>query len=634
MELSQMKKKNILKVFIVFAVFGILQGCNEILEEHPKASFTMDVYQSRQGLQDGINAAYASLRFQYGTNPAMGINVTGTDEFTFGPEPNYNPSGDNLPHKLLGTYDVAPNQGYLLTTFNRIYPVINMLNGLESILPGLGDVPEADFGNLMGQIRYLRAHYYFLLVGQFGASSIDFGAGEYVFNNQPITIWHRRDPELLRKNFDKMIEDLTYASQNLIDARPAAEFRLSKAVALHLLSKVYLYRSYNTSLAQSSDAQNSYNAAMELLNNLSKYGAALQQDFGTVHRQGQINGANNDYNREILFAAERIPLNNLNNEYTNPGDISDRENMASNSFTGNYEQVTLVSPSGGDPIDGRPFAFQRPLRKIAPTPWLTNVAFADKTNDSRYHNSFRTLYTVETQNASGTAAYNNFVTALNAMNPRRALGDTAFYLADTPAQASALSGKYYRVYSPDTWYTNKRFPGPPAPSSVILVFPSLRKFDDANRAAPNDASGRPMPIFRLAETYLLAAEAAHKINDDTEAARLINVVRHRAAYRPSRRGMTAAQNTAANTAAVAAMTISAGDINVDFILDERARELCGEMSRWTDLAFHGDDVFVGRVKLNEDAQNVQPRHRLRPVPQAHLDALTDPDKDQLQNPGY
>ncbi len=621
-----MKKEYKISVLVLTALLAFTTSCNDLLEEHPKTAFTTDYYKTVQGYQDGINAAYASLRFQYGTNPSLGLNVTGTDEFTFGPEPNYNPSGDNLPHKLLGTYDVTPSAGYLLTTFNRTFPPINMLNGLVEFAPTLPGVTEQERAQLLGQVRYLRAHYYYLLVGQFGAVPIDLGEGELKFNTIPYTGFNRLDSDLLAKNFQVMIDDLIYASQNLIDVRPSDEFRLSKAVAFHLLSKIYLFRSYNTSLAQPTDLQNAYNAAIEVINNQSKYGVALQQDFGTVHAQSS------EYNREILFAAERIPLNQLNNEYPSggPSGIGDRENMAAPCFTSNYEQPLLLTPTNADIIGGRPFDFQRPLRKLAPTRWLTETAFADKTNDSRYHNSFRTLYTAQTQDQPGTAAYTTFVNGLAALSPPRAIGDTAFYLADSPAQAATMTGKYYRVYSSANWYSNQLYPGPPAPGNVVLVYPSLKKFNDSQRAAPNDASGRPMPIFRLSETYLNAAEAAFQLGQLTEAANLINEIRRRAAYRP---GLDA---TTLNNRRLA-MEIGTGQLSLDFILDERARELCGELLRWVDLAMRGDNVFLNRVKLNEDvlaANRVTAQHRLRPIPQNQLDAISDPEKGKYQNPGY
>lgn len=592
-------------------------GCNDLLEEEPKTSFTNAYFETSQGIQDGINTAYSFLRFQYGTNPALGLNVTGTDEYTYGPEPNYNGSGDNLPHKLLGTYDVTPSAGYLLVTFNRTFPIINMLNGLLEFAPDIEGLTQAERTYIMAQARYLRAHYYYLLVGQFGAVPLDLGGGELQFNTIPYTGFNRLDPDLLAKNYQVMIDDLTWASENLIDARPTNQFRLSKAVALHLLSKIYLFRAYSE-VAQAGDFQNAYDVAMELINNQGKYGAALQQDFGEVFRQG------NDYNTEILFASERIPGDHLNNGYpaTGPSGIGDVENMAANCFTSNYEQPTLNTPAGADVIDGRPFEFQRPLRKLAPTEWLLHQAFADKVNDSRYHNTFRTLYTVNTQERPGSAAYQEFVDEMADIG--LALGDTAFYLADTEAQAAQLQGKYYPVYGPSVWYTNQRYPDA---ASTFTVYPSLKKFNDVNRGDRNDASGRPMPIFRLAETYLNAAEAAFRLSDPGEAADLINVLRTRAAYRPN-------LDAGELQDRIDAMQVTAGDITIDFILDERARELCGESLRWVDLAARGDEIFVNRVRLNADAGAVQAYHRRRPIPQEQLDRISDPNKAQYQNTGY
>ena len=634
-------------ILLTVALMAFSQSCKDLLEEDPKTAFTTDYFNTAQGFQDGINAAYSYIRFQYGTNPALGLNVTGTDEFTFGPEPNYNTSGDNQPHKLMGTYDVTPQAGYLGVTFNRTFPVINTLNGLISVADGVPDFTESQRNEAVAQARYLRAHFYYLLVGQFGAVPVDLGSGDFQFNTVPYLDFNRGTNEaeretLLATNFSSMIDDLTFASQNLPDRRDAGQFKLSKAVAFHLMAKVYLARSYHATLAQATDAQNAYTAANEVVANQGKYGVALQADFARVFEQG------NDYNTEILFASERIPGDYVNNGYVNANadGIGDGENMAANCFTSNYEQgitnlrvfpPTPAAPQGsypannGDVIEGRPQAFQRPLRKLAPTHWLTDVAFADKTNDSRYHNSFRTVWTCANQNATiaapnipgGTITFAQWVA-----NHGRAVGDTAFFIADTPAQAAAMQTKYYRVFSPNEWYTNQLYPGPPAPSNQILVYPSLKKFADAQRTSQNGSSGRPMPIFRLAETYLLAAEAAFKTGNTAEAATLINVLRTRAAFRPG-------LNTATLTARRAAMQITAAQVTLNFILDERARELAGEGARWTDLALRGETVFISRVSLNPDAAGkVQAKHRVRPIPQSQLDAINNPNKAMYQNPGY
>jgi starch-binding outer membrane protein, SusD/RagB family len=617
-----MKHYNIL--LTVLAILAFAPGCQDILEEHPKTTFTNDYFTTAQGAQDGLNTAHAYLRYHYGVNPTLALNISGTDEFTYGEQPAVNSSGDNLPHKLFGTYDINSEFGFLTTTFNRTFPIINMLNGLVEFIPNISALTEAAKTDMIAQARYLRAHYYYLLIGQFGAVPTDLGSGHLVFNTLPYTGFNRptkNDTEglnqLLTTNYQVMIEDLEFASQNLRLARPAREFRLSQAVALHLLARIYLSRAHSgLSPNAQGDFQAAYDAAIKLIDAPDTYGVQLLPDFGDVYKQ------TNEYNREVIFAAERIPKDNVNNEYTNPAGIGDRENMAASCFTSNYESVQFRD--GKDPIDGRPLANNRPLRKIRPTNWLINVAFADKVNDSRYHNSFRTVYHVASINLAGSAAQNTWLAQLPAGVK---IGDTAFVMTDTDDQAAVLNAKTkpYRAFGPSAWWT------PTNPTQGPQIYPGLKKFDDAQRATGNDASGRPMLIFKFGETYLLAAEAAllGNINGGaSEAARLINIIRERAAYRP---GLDPATLTARKTA----MQITAGDVDLDFILDERARELCGEGSRWTDLALRGENVFLTRVSLNDQAApGVKPFHILRPIPQQHLDRISVDNPSDYQNPGY
>jgi hypothetical protein len=231
---------------------------------------------------------------------------------------------------------------------------------------------------------------------------------------------------------------------------------------------------------------------------------------------------------------------------------------------------------------------------------------------------------VQSINLPGSAAHNTWLAQLPAgVEP----GDTAFVMTDTDAMAAVLNGqdKPYRAYGPSAWWK------PETPTQAPQIYPGLKKFDDVQRATGNDASGRPMPIFKFGETYLLAAEAALQGNINggaSEAARLINIIRERAAYRA---GLDAATLNNRRTA----MQITAGDVDLDFILDERARELCGEGSRWPDLAMRGEAVFLSRVSLNaQAAPGVKAFHRVRPIPQQHLDRIQVVNASDYQNPGY
>lgn len=83
-----------------------------------------------------------------------------------------------------------------------------------------------------------------------------------------------------------------------------------------------------------------------------------------------------------------------------------------------------------------------------------------------------------------------------------------------------------------------------------------------------------------------------------------------------------------------------------FILDERTRELIGESQRWEDLA--RTKTLEARWKAFNCASTLgqgtfdPAKHYFRPIPQSFLDgitnangqALSDKEKEAMQNPGY
>ncbi|MGV3586182.1 MAG: RagB/SusD family nutrient uptake outer membrane protein, partial [Adhaeribacter sp.] len=156
--------------------------------------------------------------------------------------------------------------------------------------------------------------------------------------------------------------------------------------------------------------------------------------------------------------------------------------------------------------------------------------------------------------------------------------------------------------------------------------PAIKKFDDPKAAFGNPTSTRDIFLARLGETYLIAAEAHFKLGDNATASQRINEVRKRAA----------------KTGTPDQMAITAADVNINFILDERARELAGEYHRWFDLKRTG--TLVERTRLyNRDIRNwfnrgINPFEGaggalkvLRPIPSR---ALILNEGDFAQNPGY
>jgi starch-binding outer membrane protein, SusD/RagB family len=120
--------------------------------------------------------------------------------------------------------------------------------------------------------------------------------------------------------------------------------------------------------------------------------------------------------------------------------------------------------------------------------------------------------------------------------------------------------------------------------------------------------GNDFPIYRLAEMYLIKAEALNELGRTAEALALVNEIRARAFTPPKPRasGMTQAQLRQA-------------------ILDERLFELLDEGKRRTDLVRHGQWLAAG---WNKPAD--QPHEVLMPIPQTQMDA----NPLLVQNPGY
>eukprot|EP01089_Gocevia_fonbrunei_P013728 TRINITY_DN357_c0_g1_i6.p1 TRINITY_DN357_c0_g1~~TRINITY_DN357_c0_g1_i6.p1 ORF type:complete len:175 (-),score=32.69 TRINITY_DN357_c0_g1_i6:57-581(-) len=148
------------------------------------------------------------------------------------------------------------------------------------------------------------------------------------------------------------------------------------------------------------------------------------------------------------------------------------------------------------------------------------------------------------------------------------------------------------------------------------LFPSMNKWIDPTRPDRQKVNGqRDFILMRLGDAYLLRAEARLQQSDPSGAAQDINVVRMRAAV-PGQE---------------VASQITASDVDLDFLLDERARELTGEGWRWWDLARTGKLVERTRMHNPGAAPNIQDYHVVRPIPQEQIDRTLG---GYPQNPGY
>jgi hypothetical protein len=375
--------------------------------------------------------------------------------------------------------------------------------------------------------------------------------------------------EPVAKVYDQIVTDLTEAIAVLPDK--AAQFgRADMPAAQHLLGEVYLTR------AGSDDASTDIPLAAAQLQ-----AVADNPRFGLLPNYRDNFDINNEGNKEVVWAIQ------FTNDPLTTGD-------------GNKLHLYFTSAYDLEPGMKRDIANDRPFRRFKPTPWQLGYGgfpgIWDKTKDARYEQMYKVVW------ISNNAAN---IPKDGSGNPKYQVGDTAVYMPGIEYTAAEKAATRYKIYNPSD-YTD-------------AMFPTLNKYLDPTRTSTNQEPGqRDLVLFRLSNTYLMLAEAYMRSGRPDLAVPYVNKVRERAA----KPGMAAAMD-------ITVADLTAGGI--DFILDERARELTGEVTRWFDLKRTGK--LLDRVKLynSEAKNNIQEYHLLRPIPNQEILLSTGSMK---QNPGY
>jgi hypothetical protein len=540
------------KILVLCLLVTFSQSCKNILEEEIISGITADYYKTTAGFEDGVKASYEPLRSWYATQRGFTLTVFGTDEFTKGADGDFKPVNDyETPSMISGTA-----ASYFRDTWNDFYRAINTTNAVIGRAPSV-DLPDAQKTIRIAEARFLRAHYYFLLVEMFGPVhlSLDETIGVITAANRTSV------PQI----YDVIVDDLEFAVANLPANRPSEWGRAYKPAAEHMLAKVLLTRGYIPEAAKPDDFSRAAQLAKNVYTNYSYLN--LIPNFASLWNM------DNQENAEVIWSVQ-YTSDPLTNGGGNSGHL-----------------YFLMEYDAGHPGTRRDIANGRPFKRFKPTQY-TLKSF-DLENDSRYHGSFKTVW------------YANNPANLPA---GMRIGDTALYVPTFEMSAAVRATKNYKVFNPSLV----------ADPSNGRWFPSLNKFIDPNRLTLAQEQGsRDFFVARLAETYLIAAEANFKQGKLEEAATEINKVRTRAAL-PGK---------------VDAMKITADKVTLEFILEERTRELLGEMVRWFDLKRTG--TLVDRVKRYnaEGANNIQEFHNLRPIPQDQLDRVSNKEEFK-QNEGY
>lgn len=377
-----------------------------------------------------------------------------------------------------------------------------------------------------------------------------------------------------------IVEDLAYAAANLPDiGATVAESRANKYMAMQALGEVYL-RLGRASEAEAILDQVINSKKFSLINN--RYGIRTSEPGDFYHDMFIYgNQRRSQGNTETIWTFELEYNAQVTGGYTNAPQHRRVFNPSFHNIPGMTYDFSRCDSIGG-----------RGNGRCRPSGWVANSLYDDDDIRNSRFNMRRVLY----YNVEGWSA----TYKVDARGFR--VSD------DDPSAVRTVTVGYGDPIVPT------------AADTSINYYPCCTKWDSFD---PTDTWGwaciKDFPMMRLGETYLLRAEARLKQGNTSGAADDINVLRQRAFAQYPAKG-----------------AVSASDITMDFILDERARELLLEEFRRMTLMRTG--TLIERAALNKDVTpqgsitGLTSTHLLWPIPLNEIQRNTD--AELLQNPGY
>lgn len=610
--MKKYKKWQVLTLIVL--VFSAV-SCSDLLDEDPISFQTADnYYVSQDGFEDLVKSIYPLWR---DIIRERSLVLRGTDMFSEGKwdeaSISQGPPEDS--------YDINFGPGYepLETLWNLLYREINRANTVVDRAENVQGMEEELKAIRVAEAKVLRSLALFYAVQQWGDIPM------------PLTETTVPSKEVIKvaaaEVYTQLIVDLT-AAEGVLPAKASDYGRVTKGTAQFLLARVYLTRGWNfdNSLGGSST---DFDMALDFADKvIAKY--PLATDYSNLFPQRNENplletnnpNTQNAENKEIVFA---VQFNT--DDLTNGGDATN-----SNAVIGN--DYHSIFGGGADDVPGsiaRSSAYNRYQAHFNTTPAIYRLF--DPEIDTRYnHNFLGKLYALKDATA--------FKPANDADPIDIKKGDVVLEFRPWNSPATSPAERGLDV-------------GGTLPYSVINTDEfgriDVSKYHESNKAPMmwkfwepgipyGDALGTfDFALFRSAEAYLIAAEAIVKgATGGTlgSADVYYNAIVDRAlGANAGADPMQASAPEDITSLASRSYRATAATIDIDMILDERARELMGEYVRWYDLKRTGK-LIERATKYNPwtaASGSLDAHHLLRPIPQQEIDLSAN---NLGQNPGY
>ncbi|MBX6361597.1 MAG: RagB/SusD family nutrient uptake outer membrane protein [Acidobacterium ailaaui] len=241
-----MKRKDFITSIARLALLTpIISGCKKVLIEPVLGSYqSNNFFTNDQNAVLAINAAYTPLTFTDASSNAIWVlGDVASDDAIKGGLP-----GDQADFELVDQFNINPSNSAIEAVWKRFYDGVFRCNVVLDGLPPNNSLVSLNVKNsCIGQAKFLRAYYYFVLTNCFGDIPLHLTVG---------TPEEQQIPASPREQvFAQIEQDCLDAIHLLPTSWGEADLgRATKGAAMSLLAKVYLFQQKWDLAAQTAQA--------------------------------------------------------------------------------------------------------------------------------------------------------------------------------------------------------------------------------------------------------------------------------------------------------------------------------------------------------------------------------------------